>query len=238
MHSRWEHLKLKATAARKRGDTLPSIELSLGIPRSTLSGWFRDISLSTRTTQKIFRRKELALAEARKKAVAWHNQQKHQRLQEAKNSAVHILSQIPTGSTSHLELALAFLYLGEGSKNQYTSMGNSKPETLRFFITAIHSLYAVPRADFRCELHLRADQNPETELAYWSKELRVSKSCFGKTSIDQRTAGRPTYSDYHGVCVVRCGRVAIQRKLMYIAEAFCRDTAEQWVVSSVGRASA
>lgn len=60
-------------------------------------------------------------------------------------------------------------------------------------------------------------------LAYWSKELNVSKKNFGVPYLDARTKGVKTFDSYKGVCVIRCGHVAIQRKLVYIAKHFCNE---------------
>jgi transposase len=46
MRSKWSELKPKACKVRRQGISIRSIEKKLGIPRSTLSGWFRDINLS------------------------------------------------------------------------------------------------------------------------------------------------------------------------------------------------
>ncbi len=159
---------------------------------------------------------------AREKAVIWHNAKKAERLALASYEANLTLKKLEGEKREIVELALAFLYLGEGSKKAIgTSMGNSDPTILRFFINALRFIYEIPTTDFKCELHLRADQNPILMKKYWSKELGLPLSNFGAVMLDIRTAGKPTYVHYKGVCVVRCSRVAIQRKLMYIARGFC-----------------
>lgn len=131
------------------------------------------------------------------------------------------------------------LYLGEGFKgSSLTGIENSDPILLRFFVTILLNHYNISLKKVRRELHLRADQNPKKIKRYWSKELGIPLSNFLGTSIDKRTAGSTTYPTYKGVCVVRCGNVAMQRKLMYISSKFCQKIINQWAVSSVGRASA
>lgn len=100
-------------------------------------------------------------------------------------------------------------------------MGSSDPIILKFFITCLRKIYEVPEDKIKCELHLRSDQDPEKMLIFWSNELQVPKETFTKPYLDKRTNGTVTYSTYKGVCLVRCGRVAIQRKLVYIAKHFC-----------------
>jgi hypothetical protein len=94
-------------------------------------------------------------------------------------------------------LALALLYLGEGTKGQNeTAMGSSDPLILKFFVTCLRSLYDVPEDKIRCEFHLRADQNPDTMMEYRAKELDLSKKNFNKDYLDKRTKGTETYSTY------------------------------------------
>lgn len=211
---------------RKRGVSTRDVEKRLGIPRSTLSYWFRRVTLHPRYQKRMVLRHEKALVKARTHAVRWHNAQKANRLALAREEALASLKHIDMHSDAVAELALALLYLGEGAKKtEYTAIGNSSPLILRFFIAMLQRLYKIEIREIKCELHLRADQNPVKLTKYWSKTLGIPLSNFRKPSLDQRTVGRPTYPDYKGVCIVCCGRVAIQRKLVYIATTFCEKMA-------------
>lgn len=198
------------------------IENRLGIPKSTLSGWLRGIRLSAFHGDRLRKRADRGLVRARIVALKWHNHEREKRQEVARKLAMESLDRIDTRQIEITELALAMLYLGEGSKkNLGTSMGNSNAAIMRFFVASIHALYDVPTSDFRCYLHLRADQDPDVLRSYWAQALGLPEANFGKPLIDKRTKGKPTYPDYKGVCTVSCGRVAIQRKLMYIADIFC-----------------
>lgn len=226
MISRWAELRPNAIALRKRGASIRDIERRMGIPRSTLSGWFQSIELSVYHKKILEKRREAGMVTARKMAVVWHNAKKAERIAEAARTGEETLQKIDHYTKEIIELALALLYLGEGAKKTLvTSLGNSDPLILRFFISALRQVYTVPLKDIRCELHLRADQDPESLKKYWSKTLRVPLSNFGAVAIDARTKGIATYPHYKGVCVVRCSRVAIQRKLMYISRGFCEKIA-------------
>ncbi|MBI5003490.1 hypothetical protein HZC00_00130 [Candidatus Kaiserbacteria bacterium] len=239
MRSRFEHLQQKAISMRKHGVSIRDIETRLGIPRSTLSGWFHKVTLSDHHRKLLRQRHDAALVHARTKAVRWHNTQKKTRMLIAKTEARSSLENIPIHQKEVTELALAMLYLGEGGKKDAgTTMGNSDPMILRFFVDAISSLYGMSRDEFRCHLHLRADQDPIALTRFWSRALGIPRANFLKPLIDKRTVGSPTFPHYKGVCAVSCGRVAIQRKLMYIATTFCESIANgERAVSSVGRAS-
>ena len=237
MRSRYEHMKSRAIGMRKRGAALRDVEKRLGIPKSTLNYWFKDAQLSEYHRKNLKNPHNNALVKARIKAVKWHNAQKANRLQLAAEQAAQTIANLDIKNDAVAELALAILYLGEGSKKSLvTALGNSDPTILRFFVALLQRLYNIPISKFRCYLHLRADQDPQKMTRYWSRQLGISVTNFGKPILDKRTIGRATYPHYKGVCIVECSRVAIQRKLVYIANTFCEQIAEQWAVSSVGRA--
>ncbi len=204
------------------------IEKRYGIPRSTLSGWFKNIKLSKRQKQKLIMNRFNALQKARGKAVLWHNNQKEKRLKEAENNAKNILNNININDKNIFKIAIAMLYLGEGAKkNQETAIGNSNPLILKFFLIFLKKIFNIDINKIRCELYLRADQNSKKIKKFWMKELNLPSTCFKQINIDKRTVGSKTYIDYNGVCNLRCGNVAIQRELLYLSKLFCEKIIQQ-----------
>ena len=222
MESKWINSKEEAIALRRQGYSLKDIEDRLGIARSTLSGWLRKVKLTCEQKKALDVRWRHALVKARERAVLWHNAERTKRLECAKIEAENSLSKIDVKDRYIIELALAILYLGEGfKKNDGLGIGNSDPLILKFFLKTINDIYKIDRNKVRYDLHLRADQNPEEMKEFWSKELGIPQNHCITISIDKRTIGRPTYSNYKGVCVINCGNIAIQRKLIYLSRAFC-----------------
>lgn len=227
MRSQWFDKKEKALLLRKKeGQSIKYIEKKLGIPRSTLSGWFKNIALTDKQKSVLEKNWREGLIVGRRKALIWHNKQKEIRLKFAEEQAINVLSSIDFDDKSILDLTMAMLYLGEGFKGSKTGLGNSDPLILKFFLKILEINYGVDRNSVRCELHLRADQDCQKMKEYWSKELNIPIERFLNTSYDQRTEGRPTYEHYKGVCIVGCGSVAIQRKLVYLSRAFCEKVIE------------
>jgi len=112
--------------------------------------------------------------------------------------------------------------MGEGTKRKIeTAMGSSNPLILKFFLTTLKILYKIDPKKIRCQLSLRADQNPDKIKHFWAKELNLSLANFRHVNLDKRTIGSKTYPQYKGVCYLSCGNVAIQRKLTYLSEIFC-----------------
>ncbi len=196
------------------------IEKKLGVPRSTLSGWFKEITLTEEQQVLLRRNSAEGLIRARKKATEWHRNQKALRLLKAKKDARLVLDRLEV-SSEVLDLAFAMLYLGEGNKKNVSSIANSDPKILLFVLAILRYNYNMTPDMVKCGLHLRADQEPERIKKYWSDTLNIPVENFRSVSIDKRTADRKTYPNYKGVCVLYCGNIAIQRKLIYLYSMFC-----------------
>lgn len=222
--------KIQAIKLRKGGLSIGKIEKQLKIPRSTLSGWFKNIALSQEQKDKLLRDWKDGLVHARRKAVLWHNAQKQNRMEEAYNTAQGVLKRLNLRDINILELAFAFLYLGEGAKkNVETAIGNSDPSILKFSLAILKRVYNMDVSKIRCELYLRADQNPEEIKKFWARELGLPLQNFKQINIDKRTQGSPTYPDYKGVCNLRCGSVAIQRRLVYLSKLFSDQVIDKYL---------
>lgn len=227
MQSKWSNLKPEALALRKNGFSIRDIESRLGISRSTLSGWFKDVILTKEQNRVLQENHSGALVQARKAAAQWHNQEKQKRLNFAEKEAKSTLNKIGFFSDEILELALSLLYLGEGSKkNCNTGMGNSDPLILKFFISVLKKVYKIQTKQIKASLHLRSDQDEHALKEYWSEELSIPIENFGKSSFDKRTINSKIYQHYKGVCMLTCGSVAIQRKLVYISRRFCEKISQ------------
>jgi hypothetical protein len=213
-------LKLKAISLRKEGLSLKKIREENDIPLSTLSGWMKDVPLSPEQQEKLRKDWENGLVEARKKAASWHNSQKQTRLEKAEKEASAVINGIDTNDKSSLELALAFLYLGEGAKNKTLTLPNSNPNILLFYILAIETLYDIRRENLTYHLHLRADQNEHDCKKYWCETLHIPLERITYCVFDKRTEGRKTYDSYKGVCLVIGGGIHIQRRLLEISRLY------------------
>lgn len=210
---------------RQAGTSMTVIERKLGIPRSTLSYWFRTVELTTEQRDNLVRNSKDGWERARRHAAQSHKEQKALRMLRARQQAIETLEQIPITNAT-LDLAFAMLYLGEGAKSGTTSLASSDPKILKFVLAVLRRNYNITPYMVKCELHLRADQDSDALKTYWSEQLSVPLSQFRKSYFDQRSAGRPTYERYKGVCVLYCGSVAIQRKLVYLYTLFCEKISE------------
>ena len=119
-----------------------------------------------------------------------------------------------------LELALSILYLGEGAKRGSASLGSSDPLILLFTIKAVENIYGIPKWKIKAELHIRQDQNGIDLMKHWSNTLNIPVQNFSFVTY-KRPIKSKTYETYKGVCVLRFGGFAIQRRLVFLSRGFC-----------------
>ncbi|HVV14845.1 MAG TPA: hypothetical protein VHD55_00320 [Candidatus Paceibacterota bacterium] len=237
MTSRFSGLRDKAVRLRIKGASIRNIEEALQIPRSTLSGWLRNVELPPTYRDRLERSRKNALILAREKAALRHTQQKMQRIEAAKTRAERTIQRIGYKDKEILKLALAMLYWGEGTKREKgLVLGNADPNILNFFISALCLSYRIDLKRMRCEVHIRADQRPSEIIKYWCAALAIPQDQFKGVYFDKRTIGKKSRNSYKGVCIVSYYDVAIQRDLLYLYQLYCQKVIRNRAVSSVGRA--
>lgn len=101
------------------------------------------------------------------------------------------------------KIALAMLYLGEGSKGvrRQVRLGNSDSFVIELFMSLMRECYNADESKFRCAVQCRADQDEQKLKIFWSKVTKVPLTQFYNSRIDKRTIEIPTLKlDYKGVC--------------------------------------
>lgn len=201
--------------------SLRHIEVSLGVSRSTLSGWLKGVELTDKQVLILKDKWRQGLVKARKKAILYHQAQKRGRLEIARQRADFTIKSLDMLNRDVLKLALAMLFAGEGFKKaEETSLGNSDPVIVLGYLRMLELAYGLDKRRLRLYLHLRNDQAINDELKFWSTVLNIGTEYFKIAPVDKRTFGRPTFEGYHGVCVVRYYDVSVKRELLEIARVY------------------
>ena len=92
-----------------------------------------------------------------------------------------------------LKVALAMLYLGEGTKwksHSGLSLGSSDPNIILLYISLLKKCYKIEPQILKCRVSYRADQNIDELEEYWSTITGISRENFYKTKPDPRTKGK------------------------------------------------
>jgi hypothetical protein len=116
-----------------------------------------------------------------------------------------ILTKVSTEEIFLYGLGLG-LYWGEGTKASLTAvrLGNTDPALLRYFIRFLRKICGVKLKKIRFALQIFEDINEEEAIAYWLKELGVSREQFARKIIISPRQGKGTYhkKSQYGVVTV------------------------------------
>jgi transcriptional regulator with XRE-family HTH domain len=189
---------------RELGYSYNEISQQIGVSKSTLSHWLKQISLTLEQEQRIQQRIEdnqtAFVAKARKT-----NKEKFKKARQvAYQKGEEIASLVPDNDAVH-ELALAMLYLGEGDKTgNRVQIANTDPAVLRYFLWAVEKLYNINRTEMSLRLNLIELAKPrETEMIkWWANVLDCAVTQFQKTQFDTRSKYKNITENYHGVCTI------------------------------------
>jgi len=215
-------LRGKAIALRKNGKTYLEIqkELKVKIPKSTLSDWCQGVPLPPEYGPRINLLNLTNCEKGRAVAVVVNRHRREEFLQKLRDRNFYLLKK----TNKHvLKMLLAMIYICEGSNwsvHRGLVLGNTDPDLINFYIFLLKTCYPdiITHDNLRCRIGCRADQDIKKLEKFWSGVTKIPLNHFNKTTVDPRTAGKPTKKkDYKGVCVINSRSTEIQLELEIIA---------------------
>jgi hypothetical protein len=219
-------IKIKAQALRARGYTFTEIKKFLGvnIPQSTLSYWCKNVKLPLFYYEKIKKINEISRIKGQKALKISRDKKQTRFFSDVKKQNKRLLTKFKKDKDIK-KIALAILYLGEGSKwksHRGLMLGSSDPGITKLYIRLLKDIYSIPKDSLRGRILYRADQNIKELTRFWSKITGLKNEYFYKTKPDSRTIGKPTKNkEYKGVCVISCAGTKNQLELEIIAKMIC-----------------
>lgn len=190
--------KQKALDLRKKGKSYSEIKGILGVNKSTLSGWLKDMPLSPERLVALRDNNPRRIENFRKTMA----DKKRNRLDLVFQKVKRDISRI---SDRDLFIGGLFLYWGEGSKRDKggISFTNTNPAMLKFFIRWLE-LMKFGKDKLKVNLHLYSEMNPIKQIDYWSKELKISKKQFRRPYIKNTFSKNIKYKSrfVQGTCSV------------------------------------
>ncbi len=163
-------IREQARALRRAGFSYSEIIAELGgdIPKNTLQGWVKDITLTTEQQERIKQKELEARTRGQLAGGQWNHEQKRQRLQAAEEWAEPISERVLQNREALL-MTLAALWLGEGDKrDDVLGLGNSDPRIVRGWVDILRHSFDIDESKFSCQL-LISERMPEQELKeFWS----------------------------------------------------------------------
>jgi Homeodomain-like domain len=156
-----------ARELRAEGHTIADIAAKLGVSKSSVSLWVRDVPFTPSPRNYGPQRRRQPLREKRLSQIEELNRQGEARIGRLSEEAFFV--------------AGVALYAGEGGKtDRSVRFPNSDPEMVRFFCAWLRRFFTIDESRLRCRVYLHQGLDLEGAEAFWSDLTRIPRSQFGK----------------------------------------------------------
>ncbi len=205
----------KARVLRKKGLSIGNIANEIGVSKSTVSYWCRDIVLSHAQVKHLGKQQKTAAVTA---LLAYAERRRRDRI--SRTNHLFKRGSLDVGKVSKRDLFMVglALYWGEGYKKGNDEFGftNSDPETIRVIIRWLKDIYGVEKENLilRVSINQLHNKRELVVVSYWSKVTKIPKSQFTKTSFI-KTASKKRYlnhNEHFGTLRVKVRRGADLRR--------------------------
>lgn len=201
--------KDEAFKLRKQGKSYKEISTELGMSKSTLTAWFKDVDFSeamrSHLNQKAKRTNTARLKVLNKARgeylSALYEQARceaQQELEESKNDALFISAVVS--------------YWGEGDKlsRNYVRITNTDPQMLQIFYSFLVTICKVPKEKINGALFIYKDLDEKECKDFWSEKIGIQR--FHKTMIlPSRHKERRLP---HGICTLVVSNTYLKQKML------------------------
>ena len=165
---------------REEGRSIKEIARSLGVSRSSVSVWVRDISLTEEQRQALDKRHAVHNGQAKGAAA-------NARIARERRSRYQQYGRALARLGDAIFVAGCMLYWAEGAKDRHKAMlCNSDPEMLRFFARFLRACFDVPDEKMRICCHLFADHEAKQHEIeeFWLTIVGLPRSCLNKSMVN------------------------------------------------------
>ncbi len=205
-------LREQVIKLRLQGYTYGQIKRSLGVSKSTLSDWLRNLPL-TSNQQELLKKNKLRVRDlGREKFITTFKNRRLTRLKAVLGKQEKYLLPL---TEKELFLAGLFLYWGEGAKRHgMISISNTDPRVVKFSLYWMIKILKIPKSLIKVNLHLYKDMNVAKSIDFWARELNLPIEQFRKPYIKKSNKEGLTYKSFgQGTCRLYAGSVELSEKI-------------------------
>lgn len=185
-------LKEKAIELRKQGLSYNEIRKQIGVAKSSLSLWLKDIELSPEHKARLYTKQIQILS-------LGPQSQKERRIREIGEITTKARAEVKLPlSPETFQLMGAALYWAEGSKTKNFEFTNSDPYMVLFFIKWIDSTFGIKAKDLKAYLNIYPQQNDLQIKNFWSDLTGISTENFGKSFVKPLSKNYKKNNLYYG----------------------------------------
>lgn len=208
--------RFRAIELRQKGYSVNEIYPQLGVAKSTVSLWVRNVPLSSKAEKRLL---------TKIKEGQWRSaKNKHQRvldtiegyLNESKKEITRV-----TLDRFYKRLICSLLYWCEGIKNHYNGVAfvNSDPNLIRVFLRLLRESFDIDEKKLHACIHLHTYHDPNKQLRFWSRVTGIPQAQFIKP-YQKTNTGKRIRKEYPGCVAVRYHSNDVARQLLSTAKAF------------------
>jgi hypothetical protein len=165
----------RARDLRAQGWTIKEIEAELGVSRSSVSIWVRDVHVDPEVWAERVRKRRNYGWEKRRETFD------RRRALEAARDVEDARTRLGVISDRDLFIAGIALYAGEGSKRRGSvSFPNSDPRMIVLFLAFLRRFFAIDEARFRVRIYLHEGLDLDAATTFWSDVTAIPPAQFRK----------------------------------------------------------
>lgn len=173
--------KLKAQAMRKKGLSYKEIQMVIPVPKSTLSGWCRDVILTEQQARRLFSKKLKGSALGRIIGAKRVQAKRLHQIQEMLEKGKKDIGRLSKRDTFVIGVAL---YAAEGTKkSKEIAFANSDPLMIIFMMRWFRTFCHVSEEKFRGAIWLHEGLDEKKAKQFWSDLTNIPAHQFYKTYI-------------------------------------------------------
>jgi len=202
-----------AIQLRAQGLSIGAIKLKLGVSKSSVSIWTRDVKLSYAQKRKLYLNSRTG--QLRGSIIAAENKKRRRELEEKTLLAIG-KKEVGRLTKRNFFIAGISLYFAEGDK-QGDSIGfsNSDPRAILFMMKWFRKFLKVPEDKYRAYLYIHDNLNQRKAKKYWSKLTGISLKKFGKGYIVKNDKNRlRKVKHQYGVLRITISDVKLLRRML------------------------
>lgn len=207
--------KIKAQELRRKGLSYSEIQKSVPVPKSTLSGWCRDIFPTEKQALRLLGKKLKGAARGR---LIGAKRQQAKRINQIKKLLEDGKKEVGLLSKRDRFIAGICLYAAEGAKrDKYCSFSNSDPKLIKFMAKWFREFFQIPEIKFRGSIWIHEELSVSNAIKFWSKIANIPSSQFHKTYIAKnKPHSKKIRKNLHefGVFSLKFSHATTHRKIM------------------------
>lgn len=196
------NIKHQAKQLRLQGKTYTEITKRIGVPKSTLSGWFRALKIPQKVEQNLMSKRQ----QSWRKTIVDFNKKRAVKIKQQHTSAQdHYALEVGKLSKRELKLVGVALYWAEGYKRGKDSVVfcNSDPAMIQLMMKFFRDVCNMQENKLKVQVHIHRNISVKKTTKFWSNITKVPICNFrkplyqiSKSSKNKRPKNRLLY----GVC--------------------------------------